>query len=191
MFDLRAFEYQARQMALSIERAAADLRPARMGATVIEHKIYKGNIAGATIGDDGAPAGYPDTHADFGMTVIRFDEVPSGEPIALLVNHGQHPESNDGYDLITADFLAPSERMVERDIGAKLVFSQGDVGCAEGPVLPRRTTRRFPTALSARGRTSATRRPSAARATSPTRSSRRTRDRRRERRSCRSPPTSR
>ncbi|MGH2792956.1 MAG: neutral/alkaline non-lysosomal ceramidase N-terminal domain-containing protein [Actinomycetota bacterium] len=133
VFDVRAFEYEARRMAESIERAAADLRPARMGATVIEHKIYKGNIAGATIGDDGAPAGYPDSHADFGMTVIRFDEVPSGAPIALLVNHGQHPESLDDYDLITADYLAPTQRMIERDIGAKIVWSQGDVGSAEGP----------------------------------------------------------
>ena len=132
-FDLRAFEYEARQMALSIERAAADLRPARMGATVVDHKIYKGNIAGATIGDDGAPAGYPDSFADFGMSVLRFDEYPSGEPIALLVNHGQHPESNDAYDLITADYLAPAERMVERELGAKIVWSQGDVGSAEGP----------------------------------------------------------
>ncbi|MGH2785905.1 MAG: neutral/alkaline non-lysosomal ceramidase N-terminal domain-containing protein [Actinomycetota bacterium] len=132
-FDVRAFEYAARRMAESIERAAASLRPARMGATVVEHKIYKGNIAGATIGDDGAPAGYPDTHADFGMTVIRFDEVPSGAPIALLVNHGQHPESLDDYDLITADYLAPMERMVERDLGANVVWSQGDVGSAEGP----------------------------------------------------------
>lgn len=135
VFDLRAFEYQARKMAESIERAAADLRPARMGATVIDHRIYKGNIAGATTGDDGTPAGYPDSHGDFGMTVIRFDEVPSGDPIAVLVNYGQHPESNDGYDLISADYLAPAQRMVERDIGAKLVWSQGDVGSAEGPYL--------------------------------------------------------
>jgi hypothetical protein len=133
VFDLRAFEYEARRMAESIERAVADLRPARMGATVIEEKIYKGNIAGATTGDDGTPAGYPDSHADFGMTVIRFDDIATGGPIAVLVNHGQHPESNDGYDLITADYLAPTQRMVERDIGAKMVWSQGDVGSAEGP----------------------------------------------------------
>ncbi len=133
VFDLRAFEYNARRLALSIERAAADLRPARMGATVIEHTIYKGNIAGSTTGDDGSPAGYPDSHADFGMTVVRFDDVESGAPIGLLVNHGQHPESNDGYDLISADYLAPAERMIERDLGAKLVWSQGDVGSAEGP----------------------------------------------------------
>lgn len=133
LFDVRAFEYEARQMALSIERAAADLRPARMGATVVQSKIYKGNIAGATLGDDGSPAGYPDSHADFGMTVIRFDEYPSGTPIAVLVNHGQHPESNDGYNLITGDYLAPAERTIERELGANLVWSQGDVGSAEGP----------------------------------------------------------
>ncbi len=133
LIDLRAFEYEARQMALAIERAAANLRAARMGATVIQHRIYKGNIAGATIGDDGTPAGYPDSHADFGMTVVRFDEVPSGKPIAVLVNHGQHPESNDAYDLITGDYLAPAERMIEHDLGSQLVWSQGDVGSAEGP----------------------------------------------------------
>jgi hypothetical protein len=142
VFDLRAFEYEARQMALAIERAAADLRPARMGATVVRHTIYKGNIARATLGDDGTPAGYPeqragapviDKRADFGMSVVRFDEVPSGRPIAILVNHGQHPESNDGYDLISADFLAPVQRMIERDLGSKVVWSQGDVGSAEGP----------------------------------------------------------
>ena len=32
-----------------VEAAAADLRPARMGATVVDHRIYKGNIAGATL----------------------------------------------------------------------------------------------------------------------------------------------
>ena len=133
VFDLRRFEFEARQMALAIERAAADLRPARMGATVIRHTIYKGNIAGATIGDDGTPAGYPDSHADFNVSVVRFDEVPSGNPIAVLVNHGQHPESLDGYDLITADYLGPLQRMIKRDLGTNLVWSQGDVGSAEGP----------------------------------------------------------
>ena len=142
LFDIRAFEYEARQMALSIERAAADLRPARMGATKVRQTIYKGNIAGATLGDDGTPAGYPDQlagapvvdqRADVDMTVVRFDDVTTGEPIAVLVNHGQHPESNDDYALITADYLAPAQRMLERDIGAKMVWSQGDVGSAEGP----------------------------------------------------------
>ena len=142
VFDIRAFEYESRQMALAIERAAADLRPARMGATVVQHDIYKGNIAGATLGDDGSPAGYPDQlardpitdkRANFNLTVVRFDEVPSGKPIAVLTNFGQHPESNDAYNLITADYLAPAQRDIQRDLGTHLVWSQGDVGSSEGP----------------------------------------------------------
>jgi len=137
VMDLRAFEYHARQMATAVEMAAADLRPARMGATVVDHRIYKGNIAGAALADDGTPSGYPDDHADFDLSVVRFDDVSGTEPtpLAVFVNHGQHPESLDAYDLITQDFLAPLQRMVGRELGATLVFSQGDVGSAEGPYL--------------------------------------------------------
>ena len=136
-YDARAFEYHARQMALSIERAAADLRPARMGATTVQHTIYKGNIVGGAIADDGTPAGYPQDHQDAGMTVLRFDDVsgPRPEPMAAYVNFGQHPESNDPYDLISGDFLAPLERFVQRDLGVPMIFSQADVGSAEGPYL--------------------------------------------------------
>lgn len=137
VMDLRAFEYHARQIAAAVERAAANLKPARMGATTVEHRIYKGNIAGPAVADDGSPAGYPNDHADAGLSVLRFDDVSGAtpKPIAAFVNHGQHPESLDAYDLITADFLAPLQRMVEDDLGAPLVFSQGDVGSAEGPYL--------------------------------------------------------
>jgi hypothetical protein len=137
VMDLRAFEYHARQLAAAVEQAAADLRPARMGATVVEHRIYKGNIARPSLGDDGTPSGYPDDHADFGLSIVRFDDVsgPTPKPLAVFVNHGQHPESNDAYDLISEDYLAPLQRMVTRDLGATLVFSQGDVGSSEGPYL--------------------------------------------------------
>ncbi|HEX9775074.1 MAG TPA: neutral/alkaline non-lysosomal ceramidase N-terminal domain-containing protein [Actinomycetota bacterium] len=141
-FEIRAFEYHARQMAASIEQAAAALRPVRIGATTIKHTIYKGNITGRGLADDGTPRGYPETWggeggwADFGVTVMRIDDVTNPdqpEPYAIWMNHGQHPESLDGYDLITADFLGPLERFVERDTGATLVYSQGDVGSSEGP----------------------------------------------------------
>ena len=49
VLDLRMFEYQARAMASAIEQAAADLRPARLGATTVRHDAYKGNIAGPTV----------------------------------------------------------------------------------------------------------------------------------------------
>ena len=136
-FDARAFEYQARQMAAAIEQGADNLRPARMGATTVQHDIYKGQIQRGTVADDGTPAGYPQSHGDFGMTVVRFDDVsgPTPTPLGVYVNYGQHPESLDDHDLISADFLAPFERYVERDLGAPLIFGQGDVGSAEGPYL--------------------------------------------------------
>lgn len=139
-FDLRAFEYHARQMAAAILAAEDALVPARMGATTITHRIFKGMIARKDIGDDGTPVGYPDDFGDFGLSVIRFDDVsdPSApQPLATLVNWGQHPEGLDDHDLITGDYLAPLERFVERATGAPMVFGQGDVGSAEaGPGHP-------------------------------------------------------
>ena len=136
-FDARAFEYQARQMAAAIEEGAANLRPARMGATTVKSTIYKGQIQRGTVADDGTPAGYPDNHNDGFMTVVRFDDVsgPTPKPLGVYVNHGQHPESNDDYDLISGDFLAPLQRFVQRELGVPMIFGQGDVGSAEGPYL--------------------------------------------------------
>lgn len=138
-FDIRAFEYQARAMADAILRAEANLAPARMGATTVEHRLFKGMIARKGIADDGTPRGYPDDFGDFGLPVIRFDSLadPSNpKPIATLINWGQHPEGLDDHDLISGDFVASLERFVERDTGAPLVFGQGDVGSAEaGPAF--------------------------------------------------------
>jgi cephalosporin-C deacetylase-like acetyl esterase len=135
VYDARFFESQARKLAQAILTAEANLKPARMGATTVRHKIYKGNIVRLATADDGTPAGYPLEYGDLGLVVMRFDEVDGDgdfvKPLAVWVNWGEHPESLDGHDLHSADFLAPLERFVERDLGAPLVFSQGDVGSAE------------------------------------------------------------
>ena len=139
-FDIRAFEYHARAMAQAIMNAETALKPARMGATTVEHNLFKGMIQRKGTADDGTPRGYPDDFGDLGLSVIRFDnmEDPSNpKPIATMINWGQHPEGLDGHDLITGDFVASLERFVERDTGAPLVFGQGDVGSAEaGPGRP-------------------------------------------------------
>jgi hypothetical protein len=130
--DLRAFEYQARAMRDAILAAEADLQPARVGATVVHHDVFKGNIAGRGLDHDGTPVGYPKDFGDLGVTVLRFEAL-DGTPIAAWANWGQHPESLEESDLITADYLGPLQRMVERQTGAPLVFTQGDVGSSEGP----------------------------------------------------------
>ncbi len=134
VFDARFFEYQARQMAAAIEQAAANLKPARMGATEIQHRVYKGNVVRLATAIDGTPAGYPLEYNDHGLVVIRFDDLSDPaqpQPLAVWVNWGEHPESLNSHDLHSADFLGPLERFVERDLGVPLVFSQGDVGSAE------------------------------------------------------------
>jgi hypothetical protein len=139
-FDIRAFEYHARALAQSILNAEDAMVDARMGATTVQHNLFKGMIQRKGISDDGTPRGYPDDFGDLGLSVIRFDDMTdpaNPKPLATLINWGMHPEGLDGHDLITGDFVASLERFVERDTGAPLVFGQGDVGSAEaGPGRP-------------------------------------------------------
>lgn len=134
VFDARFFENQARKMAQAIETAAANLKPARMGATELRHRVFKGNVVRLATADDGTPAGYPLEYNDHGLVVIRFDDLSDPaqpQPLAAWINWGEHPEGLDPRDLHSADFLGPLERMVDRELGVPMVFSQGDVGSAE------------------------------------------------------------
>ena len=138
-FDIRAYEYQARQMAESILEAEDNLTDAKMGATTVEHKLFKGMVARRQLTDDGTPGGYPLDFGDFGLSVVRFDSIDPAKPgpIATMVNWGMHPEGLETDNLITAEFLAPLERYVERATGGGVVFGQGDVGSSEsGPGHP-------------------------------------------------------
>jgi hypothetical protein len=132
VMDLRMLEYQARAIAQAVEQAERTMRPARAGATTVPFPTFQGNIAGATVSEDGSPAGYPLQENDHGLTVLRVDGT-DGRPIATWVNYAEHGESLDGYDLVSADWLAPFQRYVDRGTGAPVVFSQGAVGSAEGP----------------------------------------------------------
>ncbi|MFA5938254.1 MAG: neutral/alkaline non-lysosomal ceramidase N-terminal domain-containing protein [Sinimarinibacterium sp.] len=134
VYDARFFENQARQMAQAIEQAAAGMKPARLGATQLSHRVYKGNVVRPATANDGTPAGYPLEYNDHGLVVLRFDDLTDSSnprPLAVWVNWGEHPESLDPHDLHSADFLGSLERFVEQDLGVPLVYSQGDVGSAE------------------------------------------------------------
>ncbi len=151
VMDLRMLEYQARAIATAIEEAAGRLVPVRMGATTVPLTGVFRNAPGPTVANDGSPTGYPDDEDDTGLVVMRFDDISDPRhprPLATWMNYGVHPESLDGYNLISADYLGPLERMVGRATGAPLVFSQGDVGSAEtadflDQRLPNGTVRAF------------------------------------------------
>ena len=131
--DLRMLEYQARAMAQAIRRGEQNLKPVRMSATTVQWGEDYRNAPGGAVADDGSPTGNPQYDNDPGLVVVRFDDVSGKKPTPLGVwmNYGVHPESLDGYDLISGDFVSPLERYVERDVGAPLVFSQGGVGSSE------------------------------------------------------------
>ena len=136
VMDLRMFEYQARAMATAIIDAEKHLVPARMGATTVQYSATQRNAPGPAVADDGTPTGYPSEYNDHGLVVMRFDDLTDPrhpKPLATWMNFGQHPESLDGYDLISGDYLAPLQRFVDRETGAPVVFSQGSVGSAEQP----------------------------------------------------------
>src|SRR3954465_4536097 len=136
VMDLRMFEYQARQMAAAIEIAERSPPPARLGGTTVQFPDFQGNIAGSGVNEDGSPTGYPAWENDHGLVVLRIDDMSNAatpKPLATYVNYAEHGESLNGYDLISADWLAPFQRYVDRATGVPTVFSQGSVGSAEGP----------------------------------------------------------
>ena len=136
--DFRMFEATARKIAEAIRRADARLQPATMGAAVLRWGGVQQNILGPATADDGTPAGFPYDYFDDEIAVLRFESL-DGDPIAVWVNLGMHPESLETSDLFSADFLGPTERLLERALrrapgaadGPVAVWSQGAVGDVE------------------------------------------------------------
>ncbi|MEA2403765.1 MAG: hypothetical protein QOE08_412, partial [Thermoleophilaceae bacterium] len=139
VFDVRFYDYYARQMATAVERAAAHLKPVRVGASVSTFDKTHRHSFGPTIADDGTPAGYPNSDADHDLTVVRFDDVSKPgrpKPLATLVNYSLHGEFLNGNNLISADYIGPLERMVDRAAGGLTIYTQNAVGTGE----PERST---------------------------------------------------
>ncbi|MFL5896706.1 MAG: neutral/alkaline non-lysosomal ceramidase N-terminal domain-containing protein, partial [Thermoleophilaceae bacterium] len=134
-FDARFYEYYAERMAAAVEEAAKDMKPVRVGAAVTQFDKTARNSMGGEYTDDGTPGGYWANDTDHNLTVVRFDDVsnPSRpKPLAILMNYAMHPETlPSGLNLITGDYVAPLERMVDRESGATLIFTQGAVGTSE------------------------------------------------------------
>ena len=129
VFDLRFYEYYAQRIARSVELASKRLEPVTVSAARTQSTETARNSMGPGIADDGTPAGYPHSDTDNDMTVVRFDGATG--PVATLVNFGLHPEFLEGNDLISGDYVAPFERMVDRATGGVTIWTQNAVGTAE------------------------------------------------------------
>jgi Neutral/alkaline non-lysosomal ceramidase, N-terminal len=139
VYDVRFFDYYAKRMAAAVEQAAANLEPVRIGASVSTFDKTHRHSFGPAVADDGTPAGYPHEDTDHDLTVVRFDDVSDPDhprPLANIVNYSLHPEFLSGNDLISADYLGPMQRMVDRETGALTIYTQNAVGTAE----PERST---------------------------------------------------
>ena len=139
VFDVRFYDYYARKQAEAVEKAAASMVPVRVGASVNQFDKTHRHTFGPATADDGTPAGYPQSDTDHDMIVVRFDDISdpaNPKPLANLVNFPLHPEFLDGNDLITADYLAPLQRMADRRTRALTILTQDSVGTAE----PERST---------------------------------------------------
>jgi hypothetical protein len=134
VLDIRFYETMARRFADAVEQADERLVPVRVSArTGRIDKVHRHSFGGA-IADDGTPAGYPQSDSEHVFSVVRFDDVSSPgspRPLALLLNYSGHPEFLEGNDLISADYLGPLERFVDRETGAVTIFTQNAVGTAE------------------------------------------------------------
>jgi len=130
VFDVRFYNYYAQKIADAVEKAYRAMKPARMGASVTTLDDLQRNVPGSQRANDGTPAGYPSSYGDHKVSVVRFDTL-GGEPIGNLVTYSLHGESLDGNDLISADWVAPFQRMLDRETGGVTVYIQSAVGNSE------------------------------------------------------------
>src|SRR3954463_11422312 len=131
VFDIRAYEYFAQRIADAVVQANRRLEPVRVGAARTRFALSNRNALGPALADDGTPSGFPNSYTDRDMTVVRFDSLRTGRPVANLVNFSIHPEGLSGNNLISADFIAPFERFMDRETGGVTVWTQNAVGNSE------------------------------------------------------------
>jgi hypothetical protein len=134
VYDVRFYDYYAKQMAKAVEEAASHLKPVRVGASVgTLDKVHR-NSMGPSTADDGTPSGYPNADSDHDLTVVRFDDISNPadpKPLAILLNYSLHGEFLNGNELISPDWVGPTERMVDRRSKAVTVIAQSSVGTSE------------------------------------------------------------
>jgi hypothetical protein len=133
VFDFRFFDYYARQNRDAVLEALKNLKPVRVSATVSHFSAFHKNPMGPGWADDNTPAGFPRSYTDHDLSVVHFESIGrrGTTPLATLVNLGQHPEDLNGYNLISGEYPAVTERFVDRAIGGVTILTQNATGTSE------------------------------------------------------------
>ena len=134
VFDFRFFDYYAHQNAKAVEQALAHMHRVRVSGTASYFDAFQRNPMGPGWADDGTPDGFPRPYTDHDLSVVRFENVDdpaNPKPLATLVNIGQHPEMLEGYDLISGEWPAETERFVDRSVGGVTIITQNATGTSE------------------------------------------------------------
>ncbi len=130
VFDIRFYDYYAHAIAKAVEDAYGNMKSATVGATVTYLDKNQQNVPGTQHADTGTPAGYPKAYSDHAVSVVRFDET-NGKPIGQIVTYSLHGEGLAGNDLISADWVGPFQRRLDRLTGGTTVYMQDAVGNSE------------------------------------------------------------
>jgi len=135
VYDLRFYDYMARQIAGAVIEASKAMVPVRMGGATRTFNEIQSHTYGPKVGDDGTPAGQPYSHTTQKLSVVRLDDITNPrnpKPFAHWVVFGVHPEYTWGYDLINGDITHAAARMVDRELRTTSVFTQRETG-SSGP----------------------------------------------------------
>src|SRR3954454_19109971 len=134
VFDFRFFDYYAHQNAAAVEQALTNLHDVRVSGTVSRFDAFQKNPMSPSWTDDGSPGGFPRPYTDHDLSVValqNIDDPKHPRALATLVNIGQHPEMLEGYDLISGEWPAETERFVDRTLGGVMMFTQNATGTSE------------------------------------------------------------
>src|SRR5205823_7855810 len=116
------------------KQTMAHLHAVLVSATASHFYAFHKNPMGPTTADDGTPAGFPRPHTDHDLSVVELENVDdpaNPQPLAHLINIGQHPEDLMGYDLISGEYPAEMERMVDRTLGGTTIMTENAIGTSD------------------------------------------------------------
>jgi hypothetical protein len=117
--DENYLEWLDSQIAATAVRAACSMQPARMELSRDDHPLL-GMLQSVD---------RPPLVKDLYLFVMRFTSIGEGEPIAILVNWSDHPETLGGENTeITADYPHWLCQYVENRFGGTAVFFNGSIG---------------------------------------------------------------